>query len=392
MNPITRRAFLFSSLKGAAGLAFLPLAGCRSRAPFTGGAPGVPAYPLVEAEGTHREIGKTIGAAMKGPIRKYFSLSRDFPRCRAFLGPGREKIEKMLGRVQARFPDLVEELDGMAEALDIPFMDLFAYNCRSEISLLSRRAKRPDAPGCSTIALKRKGRLILAHNEDGDDANKGRMFLVKATPPSGVSFIAFVYPGLLPGNGPGFNSLGLLQTTNYIQPREVADGVPRYFIGRAVLEARSLDEAAALATTGERAFSWHHNLASLPEGRLLSVETYPGRHHVLDVKGLYIHTNHLIHPEMAAPGGGTLDVRYESSLTRYRVLIEAIERNGPPATARGMAALLSLHDGRPYSPCRHPEGDIHGATLGTALFEGKRPAMTLFHGNPCSALEKRYAF
>ena len=96
------------------------------------------------------------------------------------------------------------------------------------------------------------GRLILAHNEDGDDRNEGRMFVAKVTPPSGVRFISFVYPGLLPGNGPGFNDRGICQTTNYIEPKEVARGVPRYFVGRSVLEAKSLDEAVSLATCRER--------------------------------------------------------------------------------------------------------------------------------------------
>jgi hypothetical protein len=232
--------------------------------------------------------------------------------------------------------------------------------------------------------------MVLAHNEDGSDANVGRMFLAKVKPPSGVEFIAFVYPGLLPGNGPGFNRLGIVQTTNYIHPRTVADGVPRYFIGRAVLEAKTLDEAVSLATLKGRAFPWHHNLASLSERRYLSVETFPNRSNVLEAKGGYIHTNHLIHPQMAGESG-RLDGPGESSLTRMRVLGQAALDDGAARSPQEMLQRLCLHEGRPYSPCRHPQGEIRGITLGTAVFEGPEVAMTLYHGNPCRGFKRRYS-
>jgi predicted choloylglycine hydrolase len=387
MMKSTRREFLARSLRNAAGLAVLPLAGCASSSLSHQGAGGIPAqgYPLVEARGTHREIGRQIGTIMREAILEYFECSRDYPACREYARSNGRGLAGLLACAQRRFPDLVEELEGMAEGLDIPFTDLFAYNCRSEISMLTRAA------GCSTLALCENGRVILAHNEDGDDTNVGRMFIARVMPPSGIEFISFVYPGLLPGNGPGFNSRGIVQTTNYIQPKRITGGVPRYIVGRAVLEARSLDEAVALASVEGRAFPWHHNLVSLSEGRILSVETFPGRHHVREIRGFSIHTNHLIHPEMTSGSAGRPDVPYESSLTRMRVLKNAVARCGTPSTADAMAGLLSMHEGRPYSPCRHPAGEIHGATLGMAVFEGSDPAMTLYHGNPCRRIKKHYS-
>ena len=107
---------------------------------------------------------------------------------------------------------------------------------------------------------------------------------------------------------------------------------------------------------------------------------------------LRIQTNHLLHPEMASDDPGEQAVPYESSVTRMRVLTEAVEESGAPEDAAEMLDLLSLHEGKPYSPCRHPLGDVHGLTLGTALFEAPEKAMTLFHGNPCLGIRKRYAF
>jgi predicted choloylglycine hydrolase len=394
MNTYTRREFLSFSLAAAAGAALLPHA-CRSVPSVTReGVLDVPAegYPTVDVHGSHREIGRQIGSIMKKGIRSHLELSPQYRSSVKYLdGKGRETVGRMLEHAYAAFPHLVEEVEGMAEALDVPFKRLFAFQCRAEIEILR------EPPGCSTIALRRGDEVVLAHNEDGDDLNIGRMFIVKVKPPSGVKFLSFVYPGLLPGNGPSINEAGLVQTTNYIQPRRVADGIPRYFIGRAILEAESLDEAVSLATMMPRAFSYHHNLFSIPDRRILSVEVaaYPEqKHSIEEIDGLYLHTNHFIHPGMTGKektGPRPYDVPYESSTTRMAVLSEAIQKKGPPSNVEDILKLLSLHDGAPYSPCRHPQGDVHGATLGTAVFTAPAKTMILYHGNPCRGFRREYA-
>ncbi len=395
MKKYTRRELLEYCLTTTAGFGLLPQALRSSPSTIREGVLGVPpeGYPLVEAEGSHREIGRQIGSSMKERITGFLEISPQYSDCVEYLnGEGREVIEKMLRHARAAFPHFTEEVEGMAEALEIPFIELFAYQCRSEISLLR------EPPGCSTIALRDADDLILVHNEDGDDLNVGRMFLVKVTPPSGITFISFVYPGLLPGNGPSINKAGLVQTTNYIQPRRVADGIPRYFIGRAILEARSLSEAVSLVTMTPRAFSYHHNLIHLSERRILSVEVaaYPEhKHSIKEVDGLYVHTNHFLHPGMTGEENTKFrpyDVPYESSTTRMAVLRRAIESKGPPANVEEILKLLTLHEGQPYSPCRHPEGDVRGATLGTAVFTAAAKTMTLFHGNPCRGFHRKYVF
>ncbi|NIM19692.1 MAG: hypothetical protein GTO51_04855 [Candidatus Latescibacteria bacterium] len=395
MGTYTRREFLGYSLAAAAGMVLLPSAGYGSLSTTSEGVLDVPkkGYPLIEAAGSHREIGEQIGAAMKERITSHLELSPEYSTCLEFLQDGgRKKVESLMEHAQELFPHYIEELKGMAESLEVPFISLFAFNCKSEISILKETA------GCSTIALSDSERMILAHNEDGNDLCVGRMFLAKVTPPSGVTFLSFVYPGLVPGVGPSFNKYGVIQTTNYIEPRKVADGVPRYFIGRSILEAKSLEEAVELATITPRAFPWHYNLASLTEKRILSVETVAHpvhKHSVLEVEGLYVHTNHLIHPGMTLEDEDKTkpqlyDVPYTSSTTRMNVLSRAIEKQGPPSNLEDIMKLLALHEGRPFSPCRHPEGDVHGATLGTAIFQIPGKGMTLYHGNPCRGFKIHY--
>lgn len=392
MRRWTRREFLGAALAGGAGLVLLPPLGCGTAA--RRGILDVPAegYPLVEAEGSYGEIGYQLGLAMKESIREFYRYSKTFARCREYAsGGGEKRLDAMFERARSVFPHLVEEAEGMAEALEIPFAVFFAYQCRSEIEALA------CSPGCSTLALAGGGRFILAHNEDGDDLEVGRMIVARVSAPSGRTFVTFVYPGLIPGNGPGFNDAGIVQTTNFVEPHAVADGVPRYFVGRSILEAASLDEAVALATVEPRAFSWHHNLGSLAEGRLFSIETvaHPRPFHdVIEVEGFFLHTNHFVHPAMGGgdpEGDRPFDRIDVSTRTRWEVLTRAVREERVPATAADFMALLSLHEGGPYGPCRHPEGKVRGVTLGAGLFDSSVPGMTLYHGNPCEGRAARYA-
>ena len=99
-----------------------------------------------------------------------------------------------------------------------------------------------------------KDNVWLFQNEDGHAAYGDLMFVVKVSPPSGVRFISLVYPGIITGNGPSLNSRGVIQTTNYISSTKSEIGIPRYVIGRAILEANDAKEAVEIATMQPRAY------------------------------------------------------------------------------------------------------------------------------------------
>ena len=50
--------------------------------------------------------------------------------------------------------------------------------------------------------------------------------------------------------------------------------------------------------------------------------------------------------------------------------------------------ILTSHTNVPYSPCRHPQGDVKGMTLGTVWFDFEKATMRLYKGNPCQALSE----
>ncbi len=393
MSQLTRRQLL-GRLAGGLALGALSCrgigCGASERTPPVSevetGPPAPPATPdlppvfhAVDAEGSYRQLGEVLGAGARGQIEYVAGHDGAYARVQeAARGPERDRLGRYLEATRSRFPHLIEELEGMAEGAGASFDELFAWNCRSELLA----AMDPCPPGCSTIGVSGEGRMVLAHNEDGGEVYLGRMVLVRARPPSGLGYACLVYPGTLPGNGPGLNARGIGQTTNYIAPCQPAEaGIPRYFLGRAVLEAESLDRAVALATLENRAFPWHHNLASLSEARLISLETWPGRHHLREVRGVHLHTNHLTHPEMQ-----DLPERDEYFDRSTGPRMEALERyvaEHPLDTAQHLLEALRDRSGSPCRVCRRPGDEVGGVTVAAALYESPRVELTLIQGPPC---------
>ena len=178
-------------------------------------------------------------------------------------------------------------------------------------------------------------------------------------------------------------------TTNFIYTRKVCLGVGRYFLDRLAMEARSLDEALRICTHPERAYAFHHVIASASEGRMLAVEVTPTRKSVQTVEGLYLHTNHLVHAALADEPEDAAHVG-KSSLSRWRALERwrASRREAGRPHGAELVHALSSHESQPLSLCRHPAGELRGSTLLTALFEGRR--MRVYRGQPCAGRRTEY--
>jgi len=395
MNEINRRSFLQKILKTTAAVTCAPLMGSlQSCIPKSGMGRMYPAtessFPLLEVTGSYYDIGYAVGFHFGDEIHHIFTKRKNwFNTLKLFVQMDKERyFYKLKDMADKHFPHLVQELRGMSDGANIPFEDLFLLNVKAEIGARMKQVKT-GTPGCSTIYLIQNTQCLICHNEDGTSAYDGSMFMVKATPPSGVSFIVLVYPGTFCGNGPGINNQGIVQTTNYIAGAKSNVGVPRYVLNRAVLEARTLDEAVKIATYPQRAFAYHHNLASFKERRILSVEVTPDTHDIFEPRGLYFHTNHLILEKTKAFPQEKNYVQ-TSSMSRFSVISSEISRLSNPKKVmeRDILDILSSHQKAPYSPCRHPKDKVQGVTLGTAIIDVMKGTMRIYKGSPCIAREK----
>jgi hypothetical protein len=180
---------------------------------------------------------------------------------------------------------------------------------------------------------------------------------------------------------PQYNEFGILHSINNVAPRPIKVGLSRHFLARALLDARTLDDAVRVITMSDRASGFNYNIGSLSERRVVSVEVSPERHHVHEVQGYYTHTNHYLqlnHPKQEI----TLSSRkrLERSLT--------LCRSTPPIDGGQVLALLSDQTDRDFPKYRDATLPDNDATLCSALYDLDRRELRIYWGNPVREPEK----
>ncbi len=269
-----------------------------------------------------------------------------------------EQTQRMRAAVQAQFPLIWQELEGMAEGLQAPVDEVFAWNCRGDLV-------RSTSDGCTTLAGRSaEGELIIAHNEDGFPQLRDDCAIVSITPDVGLAFTSFAYPGSLCGHTFAVNEKGIINTVNNIRAVHRPDGMPRQILARASLNATTLEEAVTLLSATPRAGAFHHTLGQMGDSRLFSVEATGSGSSVLALSATSGHANHLIHPQLAAieqnvPGS-------PGSRQRRR---DAWRATDPPLDGVTAKAMLSDQQD-PLLPIYRlsPDDPDEENTLATAIF------------------------
>ncbi|WP_306726185.1 C45 family autoproteolytic acyltransferase/hydolase [Klebsiella quasipneumoniae] len=269
-----------------------------------------------------------------------------------------EQTQRMRAAVQAQFPLIWQELEGMAEGLQAPVDEVFAWNCRGDLV-------RSTSDGCTTLAGRSaEGELIIAHNEDGFPQLREDCAIASITPDVGLAFTSFAYPGSLCGHTFAVNEKGIVNTVNNIRAVHRPDGMPRQILARASLNATTLEEAVTLLSATPRAGAFHHTLSQMGDSRLFSVEATGSGSSVLALSATSGHANHLIHPQLAA----IEQIVTGSSGSRQRRL-DAWLATDPPLDGVTAKAMLSDQQD-PLLPIYRlsPDDPDEENTLATAIF------------------------
>lgn len=328
------------------------------------------------AAGGPRERGAAVGEAFSQPIAR----SLDFYR--AFLGRRgirSEDLPRLLGpyrdAASSALPELVAEIDGMAEGSGASWWELFASNAFEELeSLLSLSA---SAERCTAFAVTGPGGTILAHNELWYAGDRGNVGVVVASPDQGPAFASPTVVTCLPAVG--ISASGVAQAIMSLVAEDDGVGIPRVLVSRHSLQAADLPDGARRAAIQGRAGGYAHLFAAR-DGGTATVETSATRFVVLD--DVRSHANHYLDGRMAAlaPAASPGSV---ARLERLRVLLE--ERS-PASPDDAMGVLADHGGGGPESICLHPDeadGDEASATLFAMVCNLEERRMWVSPGNPC---------
>jgi isopenicillin-N N-acyltransferase-like protein len=189
------------------------------------------------------------------------------------------------------------------------------------------------------------------------------------------------YGCLLPNIG--FNAHGIGQCIDSVYPNDCRIGVPRLIYSRAVLAARTLDEAIRVMLVPQRAAGYNHLLAH-ESGELYNVEVSAHKFNILSSEnGSIAHTNHYLDPEMRR-------VEHEpdeliSTRVRYFRMVRLL-RQTQLHNFESLTNILKDHVNYPDSICNH-------ATIGDPLDREKTVCSLVMDmterrlyaawGNPC---------
>lgn len=240
------------------------------------------------ASGTPFEVGRALGEFGRAAVREYLMHTPAWASVMKWRDS--ERASEMEGLTRELFPEIWEEIEGLAHGLGLPVDEVFLWNCRGDFWAMA-----PD--GCTTIMSAGPAGLRITHNEDGDPGLAARCGVVSVRQVAGPAFASFVYPGSITGHTFAVTERGLAMTVNNIRWLDAQTGVPRMVLARAILNVDGVKRAVQLLRETPRAGGFHFAIADSAAMKLASVEFGPYVCSVEYVEGVCIHANHAIHPQ-----------------------------------------------------------------------------------------------
>jgi isopenicillin-N N-acyltransferase-like protein len=302
--------------------------------------------PIVEARGTHLEVGQQIGqACQKGIQNTLAGLHNDLP--------AGEKWDDMLQQSarylefgQQVYPQYIEELEGIAEGADVPFDEVFLSMCEE---LWESAAWR----GCTDMAARgratKDGSTLIAHTNDLLPRAEEHLVLLKVQAEDEPEFLGISSGGI--AISAGFNAAGISLTGNQLDNNDIRPGVTRLLVVRAILASSHLSEAMDHCLLPQRASSYNNVLADA------NGEAYSMEGSATDCEPIYIqedilaHTNHYLSPAMRHFEADRNSIG--NSVLRYNRAMRLLRENCGQLTSELFQKLLADHAGYPTSICKH---------------------------------------
>lgn len=342
--------------------------------------------PLLYISGTHREMGQQIGEARRDSIqhsvenaRKLFSQA--YSELELTWEGAQFQARKYLPFAQERYPQYVDEMQGIAEGSDIPFEEVVVLNAMEAVTTDALHLMR-----CTSMAVNDQctadGHVLAAHNEDWIPDDEDDVFVIHAKPKEEPPYLAMTYGGLIPNVG--MNAYGIAQLINSVHPSDSRIGIPRIVLSRAVLASKTPGGAIYHTLIPQRAAGYHHLIVH-ESGEIYSVEVSARRFSMIYNKdGYVVHTNHYLSANMQEIEESPEELI--SSRIRY---FRALRLLGQSKThsIKSLQAIQRDHVNYPNSICKHDFGEENlldsEKTVNALVMDLTTREMHIAWGNPC---------
>ncbi len=343
--------------------------------------------PFLKVSGSHREIGRQIGEAMRTEVAHSVNNARKlltdaYDILQLDWDGALIQARKYLPFAEERYPQYVEELRGISEGAGVNFYDLVMVNSMEAVTTDALHLTK-----CTSFAVNQdrtaNGKVLIAHNEDWVPEDEGDIYVIQARPDHEAPFLAMSYGGLLPNIG--LNAHGIAQCCDSVYPTDSRIGIPRVIASRAVLAAQTPGDAIRRTLVSKRAAGYNHLIVH-ESGELYSVEVSAKRFAILyGENGQIVHTNHFLDKDMRAIESDSEEliatrVRYFRALR----LLNATEQH----TIKTLQQIQKDHINYPDSICNHAEdGDPldREKTITALTIDLTSRQIHAAWGNPCTS-------
>ncbi|MGR2740588.1 C45 family autoproteolytic acyltransferase/hydrolase [Billgrantia sp. Q4P2] len=341
---------------------------------------------MTELAGSHHEIGAEHGRIHRHLIQRgiqvYGQLFHDFVGIR--WEEARDRACHFEAQIAQGFPEILEEMNGIAWGAGVDFIDILTLNCRSEIALTQAGG------GCSAFSLQRHGRQWLAQNWDWRHDQLDNVVALHIKGDGRPELVSIGEAGMV--GKVGLNAHGIGVCLNAIRSQTCGAGLPIHIALRKILESEDMPSALAVASHDRVCSPAHFLLASAQVGneggQAVGLEVQPGEPgHIAPRAGIVTHTNHLYAEDTPCPVQDFPRVDSQPRLCRLDALLHDELAEDAGIDEARLFEVLSDHQGAPLSICRHFNPDQPAEermeTLFSVVMNLSERRLTLRHGKPC---------
>ena len=339
--------------------------------------------PVIDLSGQPADIGFAHGKALCEQLKENYSIYLNM--IGANTGQSEPEIvelaRRFLPEVEKAAPELLTEMEGIAQGAGVSLETILVLNCRSELAFPDQLATQ-----CTVVGLSGNrtvnGKGVIAQNWDWLPAVKANVAFLRIEPAAGPRALILAEAGQV--GKIGFNEHGLGLVINLLVSKGIRFGVPTHILLRKLLSAVDVSEATQLVKHARWASSCHMLLGD-PGGDIIGLEASPhGVSEIAPQNGVVVHTNHFCDPAMAeidlAP---SLSTDTLPRLNRAKKLVT----QRPAWDTNGIKQILSDHHAPPLSICRHNDNDIpehqRMVTLVSLIINLYNRSAEVAYGQPC---------
>jgi isopenicillin-N N-acyltransferase-like protein len=351
---------------------------------------------LVSVEGSSYECGHQHGKQAEKHIKHnidfylgWWQRNLDMNRKAIY-----EYADSVIANTKGFDPGLLEEMRGIADAIEVDVEAIAAMNGRYELAWASPAQLMG---GCTSIGVmssrSESGDTLLAQNWDYRVGVTDSCVVLKVEKEGVPTVMLHTEAGIIGHKGMNSNGLGLVINAMVSDRDKLGESVPFLLLCRKMLESHRFSDAIKVLLNADRSLSYNVMLAG--EGVVVDLEAYPGDVSLIYPKnGVLAHTNHFV-GERALGIKDYFVLNESNSIHRYIIANEKLEITGKHSY-ESIKEILTDHFDYPLSICHHPnpqnDHDHWEETVSSVFMVPEKRLFLCTAGPPCSNPYQTFTF